>query len=242
MVSAFAYPGVQIVHPRLFADRAGRRLLHQPDVGPRHRQGPAVTASAGRRVDACRHARRRATRRKPISGQAGVKHASGIFTIAAPARRSRETLARGLIARTERGSARAVRSSPSICPPGARRAVSAKPSPACWAARRCCRNSAPWATATKTSCCSTLVQRRAGVAARDHAHPPPVAAGARWSGTGTTDARRRAELRPGRGAGRQPGQGDGRGRDARAPILPGSRTWRRWRWPSIGKMSRASWT
>ena len=40
---------------------AGGNLLHQHDVGPRHRPGPALRHSAGRRVDACGHAPRRAT-------------------------------------------------------------------------------------------------------------------------------------------------------------------------------------
>ena len=54
VISPFAFPGVQIAHPRLSSGSAGGNLLHQCDVGSRHCQGPALWHAARRRLAACR--------------------------------------------------------------------------------------------------------------------------------------------------------------------------------------------
>ncbi len=53
MVSGFAYPGVQIAHPRLFDDPPGEIFSTKCDVGSCYRQGSPVRHPARRRMAAC---------------------------------------------------------------------------------------------------------------------------------------------------------------------------------------------
>ena len=161
--------------------------------------------------------RRRATRRKPPSPPVtrGVKHPA-VFTIA-PSAPFAETLARGLIARLgDDPLGTVVGHHLSADPPrgpqlrrclragaGRRGAVAAIPRPGRQRGRRSavrCR------------------QRRLGAGARHRALAAAIAAGAAGPAMGSRGTRRHLVFRPRRRAGRQPGQRDGRGRNARAAI------------------------
>ncbi len=67
MVSGFAYPGVQIAHPRPVRRSAGGDFLHQCDVGPRHRPGPSLSACGWKAHGCMWAAPRRATTPKRSS-------------------------------------------------------------------------------------------------------------------------------------------------------------------------------
>ena len=67
--AAYAYPGVQIAHPRMFDERARRPLLHQSDVGPRHRPAAGCSAPCWTAYGSMSARPTHAMRRKPISGR-----------------------------------------------------------------------------------------------------------------------------------------------------------------------------
>ncbi len=150
-----AYPGVQIVHPRLFADAPRRRLLHQPDVGPRHRQGPAFgTVLEGVWIHVGTPEARDEAEAYLAPADARVTRPS-VFTIAASAPFRRDAGAGPDRAGWAAGSARAVRSRHlSAHPP---RGAQLRRSLRAGAGRRGAVAAIPrrWATATKTNFCST---------------------------------------------------------------------------------------
>ena len=180
--AAFAYPGVQIVHPRLFDDAPegtfSTNLMWDRAIAKGRLYGIRLdgvwihvgTPEARDEAEAYLRA-------------PAVKHPN-VFTIAPSAPFARDAGAGADRARRWR-SAGAVRSPSSICPRGARRAPSAMPSRVCWAARRCCRNSSRWATATKTSCCFEAAAEGLELPPAIAPHAAPAAAGRSWCGAGT---------------------------------------------------------
>ena len=71
-VAPFVYAGVAILSPGLVRRCAGRGVLAQPPVRPRHRSRPPPRPAARRRVDARRHPRRHRRRGSRDPRQRGV--------------------------------------------------------------------------------------------------------------------------------------------------------------------------